>query len=80
MKVQRAIVVTSASAWAWASHLKVLRQSFFVMGKALSGELSCKGTGLVNQYSRLLLSPLRMELVSLIIVVALILLGRFVYF
>ena len=30
------------------SHFKVLRQSFlFVMGKALSGELSCTGTGLV---------------------------------
>ena len=30
-----------------ASHFKVLRQSvFYVMGKVLSGELSCMGTGL----------------------------------
>ena len=31
-----------------ASHIKVSHQGFFyVMGKALSGELSCAGTGLV---------------------------------
>ena len=35
MVVQRAVV----------PHLKVF---FYVMGKALSGELSCSGTGLVN--------------------------------
>ena len=46
MKVQRPIVVTLTLAL--ASHLKVLRQSFFyAMGKGLSGELSCTGTGLV---------------------------------
>ena len=33
-----------------ASHFEVLRESFFVMGKALSGELSCMGTGL-NLYA-----------------------------
>ena len=48
MKPQRAIVVTLTLASGLASHLKVIRQSFFyVMGKALSGELSCMGTGLV---------------------------------
>ena len=48
MKVQRVIVVTLMSAWVLASHLKVLHQIFFyVIGKALSGELSCMGTGLV---------------------------------
>ena len=31
----------------WASHFKILHQSFSVMGKALSGELYCMGTGLV---------------------------------
>ena len=46
MKVQRAIVVTLMSAL--ASHFKVLRQSFYVMGKALSSKLSCAGTGLVS--------------------------------
>ena len=36
------------SVWALASHSKVLRQSFFyAVGKALSGELSCMGQGLV---------------------------------
>ena len=29
------------------SHFKVLQQSFYVMGKAFSGELSCMWTGLV---------------------------------
>ena len=51
MKVQRAIVITlmlaSASASALASHFKVLCLRFYAMGKALSGELSCTGTGLV---------------------------------
>ena len=47
MKVQRAIVVTLTSAW--VSHLKVLHRFFFyVMGKALSGELSCMGIGLFD--------------------------------
>ena len=33
---------------AWMSHFKVLCLSFFyVIGKALAGELSCTGTGLV---------------------------------
>ena len=45
MKVQRAIVVTLTSAL--TSDFKVLRQRFYVMGKALSGELYCTGTGLV---------------------------------
>ena len=31
-----------------ASHFKVLRLFFFVMGKTLSCELSCTGTGLVT--------------------------------
>ena len=50
MKVQRTIVVTLTSAWALAlvSHFKVLHQSFYFMGKALSGELSCMRTGLVS--------------------------------
>ena len=48
MLVQGAIVVTQTSASVWVSHFKVLCQSFFyVMGKALSGELSCTGPGLV---------------------------------
>ena len=42
-KVQRAIVVILMSAL--SSHFKVLCQSYFVMGKVLSGELSSKGTG-----------------------------------
>ena len=47
--VQRAAVVTLTLAWAWALplHFKVLCQSFCVMGKALSGKVSCSGTGLV---------------------------------
>ena len=50
MKVQNAVVVTLTWIWALASHFKVSYQSFFVffvMGKALSGELSCMETGLV---------------------------------
>ena len=44
-KVQRAtcIVVTLMWAWALLSHFQVL----YVLCKALSGELSCMGTGLV---------------------------------
>ena len=38
----------SASALSLASHFKILPQSFFVVGKALSGELSCMGTGLIT--------------------------------
>ena len=54
MKVQRAIVVFLTSAWALASHFKVLCQSFFyVMGKVLSGELSYTGTGLVQKDAKL---------------------------
>ena len=34
---------------AWASHFKVLQQSLFVMGKAMSDELSCMRTGLVSR-------------------------------
>ena len=35
-------------AFAWASHFKVLCLKFFyVLGKALSGKLSCMGTDLV---------------------------------
>ena len=45
-RVQGAIVVTLTSAL--ASHFKVLRQSFICYGgMALSGRLSCTGTGLV---------------------------------
>ena len=44
MKVKRAIVVTLTWMWALASLFKV----FYVMGKALSGELSCTVTGLFN--------------------------------
>ena len=54
LPVQRAIVVTLTPAltWALASHFKVLCQSFlYVMGKALSGELSCTGTDLVVSVS-----------------------------
>ena len=48
MKVQRAIAVILVSAVTRVSHFKVLCQSFFyVMGKALSYELSCTRTGLV---------------------------------
>ena len=49
MKVQRTIVVSLMPVWALASHLTVLHQTFFVMGKALSGELSCTGTCLVRK-------------------------------
>ena len=44
-KVQTAIVVTLKLAWAWAvtSHFKVYVKVFYVMGKALLGELSCTG-------------------------------------
>ena len=46
--LQGTIVVTLTSTSASVAHLKVLRQMcFYVMGKALSGELSCMGTGLV---------------------------------
>ena len=47
MKVHGAIVVTLTSVWALASHYKVLHLNFFfyIMGKALSGKLSCTGTG-----------------------------------
>ena len=46
------MTLTSVSAWALASHFKVLHQNFlYVMGKALSGELSCMGTGLGLQGS-----------------------------
>ena len=38
----------SSSALAWASYFKVLRQSLFVIGKALTGKLSCTRTGLVK--------------------------------
>ena len=41
--VQGAVVVTLTSVLAWA-FFKVF---FYVMGKALSGQLSCTGTGLV---------------------------------
>ena len=47
VRVQRAIVVTLTTASALASHFKVLRQYFYIMGKALSGELFYTGTGLV---------------------------------
>ena len=40
--------VTLTLASALVSHFKVLHQSFYIMGKALSGELSCTGTGLVS--------------------------------
>ena len=33
-----------------------LRQRFYVMGKALPGELSCMGTGLVISYSNMTLT------------------------
>ena len=48
-KVQGATVVTLTSALAsvLASHFKVLCQIFYVMGKALTGKLSCMRTGLV---------------------------------
>ena len=41
-------IVTWTSALVWASPFKALRQSFYVMGKVLSGELSCTRTGLVT--------------------------------
>ena len=53
MIVQGAVVVTLtwALATGWASHFKVLCQRFFyIMGKALSGKLSCTGTGLVDSF------------------------------
>ena len=42
-KIREAIVVMSALdvVWMWALHFKVLRQSFYVNGKALSDKLSC---------------------------------------
>ena len=43
-------VVTLKWAWEWAS-IEILPQFFYVVGKALSGELSCMQTGLVNQVS-----------------------------
>ena len=44
----QAIVVFLTSALAWMPHFKVFRQSF-VMGKALSGKLSCTWKGLVEK-------------------------------
>ena len=44
MKVQRAVFTLTLASM---SHLKVLRQFFYVMGKALSGKLSCTQTNLV---------------------------------
>ena len=44
------VVVTLKWAWEWAS-IETLQQVFYVVGKALSGELSCMQTGLVNQVS-----------------------------
>ena len=32
---------------AWASHTEFYVKVFYVMGKGMSGQLSCKGTGLV---------------------------------
>ena len=43
--VQGAIVVTLTSVL--ASHFKIFYESFYMMGKVLSGELFCSWTGLV---------------------------------
>ena len=47
MKVQRPIVVTMMLVWVCAPTLKFYAKVFYVIGKALSGKLSCMGTGLV---------------------------------
>ena len=36
--------------WVWVSHFKVLRQSLYVIGKDLSGELSCTGQALFHTF------------------------------
>ena len=47
-KVKRASVVTFMSVFVWASYFKILCYfNYYVVAKALSGELSCMGTGLV---------------------------------
>ena len=46
MKIQKTTVALTLAS-VLASHFKVLCQSFYVIGKALSGKLSCRGTGLV---------------------------------
>ena len=42
------LALALASPFKFYVTLQVLRQSFYVMGKALSDELSCAGTGLVK--------------------------------
>ena len=43
----RLVGVSIGLVWRWASHFKLDIKVFYVIGKALSGELSCMGTGLV---------------------------------
>ena len=50
--LEKAIVVTSALVLEW-SHFKVLGQSFYVIGNAVSGRLSCTWTGIISQRDNL---------------------------
>ena len=50
--LEKAIVVTSALALEW-SHFKVLGQSFYVIGNAVSVRLSCTLTGIISQRDNL---------------------------